>query len=133
MVLKGNRSRVGIVACGFCCRFLESVKGVGNRHVAPPLGFIQRKSARICNHGNRRIGSIVTLIGNVNQPHFLSLHILKGVDQFFIIEVIVIIHPSAGIKDSLRTVKKEADGLVMIQGGVRSHIVGHAYQLVQCR
>ena len=79
MVLKGNRGRVRIVACGFCGGLLKPVEGVGHRHIAPPLGFIQREPARIGYYGNRRRGGVVTFIGNVNQPHLFSLHILKGV------------------------------------------------------
>ena len=126
MVLKGNRGRVRIVARGFCGGLLKPVEGIGYRHIAPPLGFIQGEPARIGYHGNRRSGGVVTLIGDINQPHLLSLHILKGVYQFFIIEITVIIHPAAGVKDSLGAVEKEADRLIVVQGGVGRHIVGHA-------
>ena len=126
MVLKGNCGRVRIVARGFCGGLLKTVEGVGHRHVASTLGFIQREPARIGYHGNRRSGGVVTLIGDINQPHLLSLHILKGVYQFSIIEITVIIHTAAGVKDSLGAVEKEADGFVVVQCGVGRHIVGHA-------
>ncbi|CCZ58153.1 unknown [Hungatella hathewayi CAG:224] len=133
MVLEADRSRVGGVARGLCGRFLKPAKGVGDGYISPPLRFVQGKPARISNYGDCRIRAVVALIGNVNQPHLFALHILKGFNQFFVIEVIIIIHSAAGIKDSLRSVEKEADGLVMIQSGIRRYIVGHAYQLIQRR
>ena len=57
MVLKGNCGRVRIVARGFCGGLLKTVEGVGHRHVAPTLGFIQREPARIGYHGTAGVGA----------------------------------------------------------------------------
>ncbi len=45
MVLKGNRSRVGIVARGLCGGLLKPVQGVGHRYISRPCDLYREACA----------------------------------------------------------------------------------------